>query len=110
LVGQEFENLSVFYAGAICFKPAFWLYDGKPNLTPVGVQTEETEIQTHLTRHTSNRTTTIMATAVSDEAMVAKERLINEEYKIWKKNTPFLYDMVSTEQPSPTGPPQCPSV
>lgn len=23
-----------------------------------------------------------------------EERLINEEYKIWKKNTPFLYDMV----------------
>jgi hypothetical protein len=21
----------------------------------------------------------------------AEERLINEEYKIWKKNTPFLY-------------------
>lgn len=26
----------------------------------------------------------------------AEERLINEEYKIWKKNTPFLYDMVMT--------------
>ena len=24
------------------------------------------------------------------------ERLINEEYKIWKKNTPFLYDLVIT--------------
>lgn len=24
----------------------------------------------------------------------SEERLINEEYKIWKKNTPFLYDMV----------------
>lgn len=24
----------------------------------------------------------------------AEERIINEEYKIWKKNTPFLYDMV----------------
>jgi hypothetical protein len=23
-------------------------------------------------------------------------RVINEEYKIWKKNTPFLYDMVMT--------------
>lgn len=23
-------------------------------------------------------------------------RLINEEYKIWKKNTPFLYDLVLT--------------
>lgn len=25
-----------------------------------------------------------------------EERLINEEYKIWKKNTPFLYDLVFT--------------
>lgn len=25
------------------------------------------------------------------------ERLINEEYKIWKKNTPFLYDLVVTK-------------
>ncbi|GMP59244.1 hypothetical protein CsSME_00022607 [Camellia sinensis var. sinensis] len=24
------------------------------------------------------------------------ERLVNEEYKIWKKNTPFLYDLVIT--------------
>mmetsp|Transcript_14502 Transcript_14502/g.21839 ORF Transcript_14502/g.21839 Transcript_14502/m.21839 type:complete len:445 (+) Transcript_14502:118-1452(+) len=26
----------------------------------------------------------------------AYERMLNEEYKIWKKNTPFLYDMVMT--------------
>ncbi|XXG53179.1 hypothetical protein AAC387_Pa03g1318 [Persea americana] len=25
-----------------------------------------------------------------------EERLINEEYKIWKKNMPFLYDLVIT--------------
>jgi hypothetical protein len=25
-----------------------------------------------------------------------EERLVNEEYKIWKKNTPFLYDLVMT--------------
>lgn len=25
-----------------------------------------------------------------------QEKLINEEYKIWKKNTPFLYDLVMT--------------
>ncbi|MFS7985823.1 WD-40 repeat-containing protein MSI1 [Helianthus anomalus] len=25
-----------------------------------------------------------------------EERLINEEYKVWKKNTPFLYDLVIT--------------
>ena len=31
---------------------------------------------------------------VYDDAL--EERLINEEYKIWKKNTPFLYDMVMT--------------
>lgn len=29
-----------------------------------------------------------------DDAL--EERLINEEYKIWKKNTPFLYDLVMT--------------
>jgi histone-binding protein RBBP4 len=27
----------------------------------------------------------------------AEEHLINEEYKIWKKNTPFLYDLVLTK-------------
>jgi histone-binding protein RBBP4 len=25
-----------------------------------------------------------------------EERLVNEEYKIWKKNTPFLYELVVT--------------
>src|SRR6478609_1036083 len=25
-----------------------------------------------------------------------EEKIINEEYKIWKKNTPFLYDLVMT--------------
>ena len=35
-----------------------------------------------------------------DEAV--EERVINEEYKIWKKNTPFLYDLVS---PTYTGQP-----
>ena len=25
-----------------------------------------------------------------------EERILNEEYKIWKKNTPFLYDLVMT--------------
>jgi len=24
------------------------------------------------------------------------DKLINEEYKIWKKNTPFLYDVIMT--------------
>jgi histone-binding protein RBBP4 len=27
---------------------------------------------------------------------VFQEKLVNEEYKIWKKNTPFLYDLVMT--------------
>ncbi|XP_020818413.1 probable histone-binding protein Caf1 [Drosophila serrata] len=27
---------------------------------------------------------------------ILEERLINEEYKIWKKNTPFLYDLIMT--------------
>lgn len=26
----------------------------------------------------------------------AEEKIINEEYKIWKKNAPFLYDLVMT--------------
>ena len=26
-----------------------------------------------------------------------EERLVNEEYKIWKKNTPFLYGMTPSE-------------
>ena len=25
-----------------------------------------------------------------------EERLVDAEYKIWKKNTPFLYDLVMT--------------
>jgi hypothetical protein len=28
-----------------------------------------------------------------------EERLINEEYKIWKKNTPFLYGKSPPEAP-----------
>ncbi|KAK4532913.1 hypothetical protein CCYA_CCYA14G3770 [Cyanidiococcus yangmingshanensis] len=31
------------------------------------------------------------------ESENSDERLINEEYKIWKKNTPFLYDLVLTK-------------
>lgn len=34
--------------------------------------------------------------AAAAEVETAEERQINEEYKIWKKNTPFLYDMVMT--------------
>src|SRR5689334_1575138 len=35
-----------------------------------------------------------VAAAASSEDI--EEKLINEEYKIWKKNTPFLYDLVMT--------------
>lgn len=31
------------------------------------------------------------------DALSAEDRLINEEYKIWKKNTPFLYDLCITK-------------
>lgn len=34
---------------------------------------------------------------ISDKEVDIKEqRVINEDYKIWKKNTPFLYDIVMT--------------
>lgn len=35
-----------------------------------------------------------MRSETFDDAV--EERVINEEYKIWKKNTPFLYDLVMT--------------
>jgi histone-binding protein RBBP4 len=31
-----------------------------------------------------------------DDETTSLEQQINEEYKIWKKNTPFLYDLVLT--------------
>ena len=34
--------------------------------------------------------------ALTPGAAQVEERLVNEEYKIWKKNTPFLYDLVVT--------------
>ena len=37
---------------------------------------------------------TKLCTEPFDDAV--EERIINEEYKIWKKNTPFLYDLVMT--------------
>ena len=41
---------------------------------------------------------TAAAAAASHEGVadVLEERLIDAEYKIWKKNTPFLYDFVLT--------------
>lgn len=32
----------------------------------------------------------------TEDAAVAEEKIINEEYKIWKKNAPYLYDLVVT--------------
>jgi histone-binding protein RBBP4 len=33
----------------------------------------------------------------NEEDLEAEEdQIINEEYKIWKKNTPFLYDLIVT--------------
>lgn len=38
-----------------------------------------------------------MATHEQDESGdQVEEKVINEEYKIWKKNTPFLYDLIMT--------------
>ncbi|KAJ3056940.1 Histone-binding protein rbbp4 [Rhizophlyctis rosea] len=31
-----------------------------------------------------------------DEGVIAAEKVINEDYKTWKKNSPFLYDLVVT--------------
>ncbi|KAK1869447.1 hypothetical protein I4F81_011923 [Pyropia yezoensis] len=31
------------------------------------------------------------------DATLAEERLVHEEYKVWKKNTPFLYDVIITK-------------
>ena len=40
---------------------------------------------------------------VNNEDEVAEQKIINEEYKIWKKNAPFLYDlMLSTALDWPT--------
>ena len=36
------------------------------------------------------------ATVASATDVAMQEKMINEEYKIWKKNTPFLYDLVMT--------------
>ncbi|PVV03754.1 hypothetical protein BB560_001757 [Smittium megazygosporum] len=31
-----------------------------------------------------------------EEKLILKQKLVNEEYKIWKKNSPFLYDLLIT--------------
>jgi histone-binding protein RBBP4 len=45
---------------------------------------------------TAGRSSAGTGSAVSDVADVLEERLIDAEYKIWKKNTPYLYDYVMT--------------
>lgn len=45
-------------------------------------------------RPNSNLNISILTVDTFDDAV--EERVINEEYKIWKKNTPFLYDLVMT--------------
>jgi histone-binding protein RBBP4 len=37
-----------------------------------------------------------MTSKDEDMSVENEEKIINEEYKIWKKNTPFLYDLVLT--------------
>ena len=31
-----------------------------------------------------------------EDNTIMEEKMINEEYKVWKKNSPFLYDLVVT--------------
>uniref|UniRef100_A0A7S3Q4E3 Histone-binding protein RBBP4-like N-terminal domain-containing protein n=1 Tax=Chaetoceros debilis TaxID=122233 RepID=A0A7S3Q4E3_9STRA len=46
-----------------------------------------------INEHKNKRDSTSAGLNVSD---VLEERLIDAEYKIWKKNTPYLYDFVMT--------------
>jgi hypothetical protein len=46
-----------------------------------------------LTFSTGENKKATMSTEISDDT---EQRLIEEEYKVWKKNTPFLYDNVMT--------------
>ena len=52
-------------------------------------------IALHLTRHQFTYAVFYMFVVEAFDDAV-EERVINEEYKIWKKNTPFLYDLVMT--------------
>lgn len=38
----------------------------------------------------------LVAVTEPEDPNVLQEKMINEEYKIWKKNAPYLYDMVVT--------------
>jgi len=44
----------------------------------------------------ANSDAAVAPAAASTTADVLEERMIDAEYKIWKKNTPFLYDFVLT--------------
>ena len=56
---------------------------------------ERARIHTHTRTHAHTCThTPTLPFPVYDEGV--EERIVNEEYKIWKKNTPFLYDLVMT--------------
>ena len=50
--------------------------------------------------HTHTITHQIMSAdierAAPEDREEIEDKLINEEYKIWKKNSPFLYDLVLT--------------
>jgi hypothetical protein len=37
-----------------------------------------------------------MHCSLGEDSTEMEEKIINEEYKIWKKNAPFLYDLVMT--------------
>jgi len=53
----------------------------------------------HPNSSTANTANTAQALDPTDKASVSnelEERLIDAEYKIWKKNTPYLYDFVMT--------------
>ncbi|TPX33720.1 hypothetical protein SmJEL517_g03429 [Synchytrium microbalum] len=43
-----------------------------------------------------NHATGQAATGKKEDGYLQQEKIINEEYKIWKKNSPFLYDLVVT--------------
>ena len=57
------------------------IYLGKPNL-----KSDADENFEH----------SLLIEETKQERAASDEKIINEEYKIWKKNSPFLYDLVIT--------------
>jgi histone-binding protein RBBP4 len=43
--------------------------------------------------HHLDRDVPVLPDEVKEEEIILANKLINEEYKIWKKNSVFLYDM-----------------